>query len=513
MSLAKKIVKKIVPPHTLAGRFVKKNAAKVGLANPLFFNDEYNNWIANVEPQMFLPAIKDEIENINPLFSIVIPFFNTPDKYLHPLIDSIQNQVYQNWELIVADGSTDEERSSAIKEISGTDNRFVYYKLPKNLGISGNTNQALEKIKGRYVVFADHDDELNPHALNEVAVAIQKDQSIDILYSDEDKITDNGRLRHSPLFKPDWSPQLFLYTNYTNHLSVIRSSLVQDVGGLRPELDGSQDYDLLLRVHTIQDEPLNVHHIPKILYHWREAAGSTAVDYSRKSYAFEAGRRALQEYLDRRNLKGKVISIRETPGFFKQEFEIPQEIKTVKVCVNVSRDVLENRSFIAKLESGTRSKLRVEFATKVLSSDTQDVFVEINDTCLPLNYDWLDSLVGVLGMSDVMTVSPRILSPDRQNIYDMGIVLARDGSEIRLNSGLDTKDLTIGGGAQWVRNVDKPSGKVVIYRHKKQQSKNSVHHVIWSHVDFVHYPVFGVKTFFNANLQVNDDARITVNDK
>lgn len=514
----KKIVIKFAPLHTKRGRILKRSAASIGLAKPMHFNNEYKNWIDNVEPHLFLPIIKSPNKE-TPLFSIVIPFYNTPDKYLIPLLESVRNQSFGDWELIVADASTEELFSKNIKAQSTLDNRLKYIRINKNEGISGNTNLALMHVSGDYTVFADHDDVLSPHALNEVAAKVLVDPNIDIIYSDEDKLSDNGKWRHSPYFKPDWSPHLFLYTNYTNHLSAIKTKLVKEVGGLRPEFDGSQDYDLLLRVHTINKKPLKVCHISKILYHWREAAGSTAVDYNSKSYAFEAGNKALNEFIERKCLNGKVHSIKETPGFYMEDFK-PSLTNQVYVMVNVSKYSYENIAMINELREYTKTELNVMYLEteqfnliSALDNTDGKVVVEFNTCAYPQSADWLDRLVGVIELDDVAAVSPKIVSSDGCKVVDMGIVYGPDGEKISLYKDLSFNDLTMSGGALWVRDVDELTQSVIVYRlNQGKLKKHGQHYVIWSHVVFNKFNKYGIPSHFNQNLQVLNDGRITVND-
>lgn len=517
--MLKRIVKKIAPPHTRIGRKLKITAASIGLAKPLHFNVEYKHWIDHVEYEMFLPVVGYAKES-NPLFSIIIPFFNTPNKYLQPLMNSILGQSYGNWELIIADASTNKTRARVIKKMAERDKRLKYHKLENNDGISNNTNGALEFATGTYVIFSDHDDVLSPHALNEMAARILADDSIDILYSDEDKLSDDGKWRHSPYFKPDWSPHLFLYTNYTNHLSAIRRTLVTGVGGLRKECDGSQDYDLLLRVHGSSTTPLNVAHIPKILYHWREAAGSTAVDYKRKAYAFEAGKKGLSDYLKAKNIHGTVESIKETPGFYREILQ-PNTFKRAHIVVDLGSSKILNEGVKEKLKSATKTKLEISFYCGKSEFDEQntdlnderDVVVMIRDYVLPKESDWLDRLVGVLELSDVAAVSPRVLTADGQRIVDMGLVRTRSGELMKLHFRNGEKDLTINGGARWVRDVDELTGMICVYRPNQGiQRLKGQYFVVWSHVDVIRYPINEQSTYFNDNLRILDDGRVTVNE-
>lgn len=515
--MLKKVVHKTLPRGSRRYRFAKNVGATLKLTKPYRFDADYDRWMKWVEPDIFVPTLPSKEQTV--LLSIVIPFFNTPEKYLKPLLDSIRAQSYQNWELIMADASTDPTRMEAIEEASKSDKRLKYYRLEKNDGISANTNEAIKYVKGEYVIFCDHDDTLDPHALNEVAAALREDSSIDILYSDEDKLSDNGKWRHSPYFKPSWSPHLFLNTNYTNHLSVVRRKLIEGVGGLRPEADGSQDYDLLLRIHR-KYGPLNVFHVNKVLYHWREAAGSTAVNHSSKSYAFEAGRRALQDYVDTGKVKGVVINIPERPGFYNHKYT-PSNLKTATVCVQISDDERVNQSYIRLLSERTDEKqVKVEYIhrEKPVEIDSlrkevkTDTLFVIRESVLPFETDWLEHLCGALELGDIDTIAPRILNADMGIVYDMGILVDHEGNDIQMYRGLAANEQTITGHVEWVADVDRLTGAVEGTVVKKESGKNvRKYHVVWSYVNFRHTQVVSKQRILNSHVYLGPKHKMKVN--
>jgi len=516
--MLKKVVRKVFPPQTKTGKFLKNTASQVGLAKPVFYDEYYKNWVDHIEAETFLPVVNDKYDVTAPLFSIVIPFFNTKDKYLLPLIESVVNQSYGNWELIIGDGSNDAERAAAIQQIAAQDKRMKYHHFTRDTDISGNTNQALAHAHGKYIVFCDHDDTLSVHALNEVARVILKNPKVDIIYSDEDKISDDGKWRHSPFFKPIWSPHLFLQSNYTNHLSVVRQSLVEEAGGLRKEKNGAQDYDLLLRIHAL-GKNLTVEHIDKVLYHWREADNSTAADFSKKSYAFEAGRSSLQQHLEDRNLRGKVEVMEGRPGFYRTVLE-PQKITNVKIYVGISDDDDENHTVIEKLKLHTNTSLKVEYVA-VSQSDMDELehqeksnslaIFEFRAVAYPKQTDWLDRLVGALELDDIKAIAPRIVTPDERCILDMGVVYSGNDEPIWLNHNMLTNDMTPNGHVEWIRDVDELTGNIIGFRADKQNDKG-LYNVVWSHVDFKAYPIFGRSSFFNSNLELDQEGRIIVHE-
>ncbi len=234
----------------------------------------------------------------NPVvFSIVIPMYRTKDIYLKELIESVLNQTYPHWELCLADGSgKDHSLEKKVAEYGHGDKRIRYTLLSQNLGIADNTNAAIAMATGDYVVLSDHDDLLTPDALYECASSIRANSDIDVIYTDEDKIDMSGKTYFEPNFKPDFNLDYLQSLNYICHMFVVKRSLL-DVTGLEDAaFDGAQDYDFILRCC---EQAKQIHHIPKILYHWRCHIDSTAANPESKLYAFEAGRRALEAHFKR----------------------------------------------------------------------------------------------------------------------------------------------------------------------------------------------------------------------
>jgi glycosyltransferase involved in cell wall biosynthesis len=231
---------------------------------------------------------------LRPLFSVVVPVFNTDPGMLYRMLESVRSQIYPHWQLCVADdASTVPAVRRLLESAAAGDARIRICWRPVNGHICAASNSALELATGEYVVFLDHDDELAPHALLAIARWLARHPDAELLYSDDDKIEVDGR-RHSPLFKPDWSPALAWTQNYVGHLVCARRRLIADVGGLREGFEGAQDYDLVLRLAT---RARTVHHLPDVLYHWRMHAGSTSANAGAKPYAHEAGRRAAEAFL------------------------------------------------------------------------------------------------------------------------------------------------------------------------------------------------------------------------
>lgn len=243
-----------------------------------------------------------------PLVSVVVPAYETPAEFLTALVESLQAQSYENWELCIADGSLSRRVEELVGTLSQREERIRYQHLPHNGGISENTNAGLSMARGAYVGLLDHDDVLAANALYEVVRMVNARPGADVIYSDEDKIDETGKLHSRPHFKLDYNRELLLHYNYICHFLVVRRELLERVGGLRTEYNGAQDYDLVLRLSEATDE---ICHINKILYHWRIHRNSTAGSSLSKDYAYDAGRRALEDCIERRKLQARV---RKVPG-------------------------------------------------------------------------------------------------------------------------------------------------------------------------------------------------------
>lgn len=238
------------------------------------------------------------------VFSIAIPLYRTNEAYLKALLESVLAQTYPHWELCLADGSgRDDSLEPIVRRMAAGDPRIHYQLLTDNLGIAENTNAAIKMATGDFIMLADHDDLLSPDALYECAKALQSREDTEILYTDEDKVDMPGKTHFDPNFKPDFNIDYLRSLNYICHLFVVKRSLLDRVGLLRQEFDGAQDYDFILRCC---EQAAHVHHIPKILYHWRHHMGSTAANPESKTYAVEAGRLALEAHYQRMGIPASV---------------------------------------------------------------------------------------------------------------------------------------------------------------------------------------------------------------
>lgn len=254
-----------------------------------------------------------------PLISILVPLYCTPKECLEALIESVQQQTYGNWELCLSDGSGFGVMDcSYIEECMEKDDRIKLVKSEKPLAIAENTNQALKIAKGDFIAFADHDDLLEINTLYECVKVINTHPETEIIYTDEDKVSMNGKTFFQPHFKSDFNLDLLRSMNYICHFFVVKKSIQQKVGALCQEYNGAQDYDFVLRCI---EEAKHIYHIPEVLYHWRAHQDSTAENPESKRYAFEAGICALEAHLERCGIKGKV-TMTEQYGLYRVKYEL-----------------------------------------------------------------------------------------------------------------------------------------------------------------------------------------------
>ncbi|WP_160683803.1 glycosyltransferase [Clostridium sp. C2-6-12] len=277
-----------------------------------------------------------------PKISIVVPVFNTPKNFLMDLIESVSNQTYSNWELCILDGGSDKDYiRPVLNDYASKDSRIKIKFLNENKGISGNTNEAISLATGEYIGLLDHDDILHANAVFEVVKVINNEKA-DVIYTDEDKISEDGKERFEPHFKPDWSPDTLRSYNYICHFFVFKKSLIDKVGLFRKEFDGSQDYDFILRITEVASK---ISHIPKILYHWRINRNSTAYEVGNKEYAVLAGKKALESHLERIGLRGNV-NYGEFIGSYKINYDINEKYKVSIIFQNNAFDLKELENYL-----------------------------------------------------------------------------------------------------------------------------------------------------------------------
>lgn len=279
--------------------------------------------------EQYIPT-REELEkqrkkkwNYGPKISIIVPAYKTPEAFLRQLMDSLLAQTYANWELCIANASPeDASMEYVLKEYAKKDSRILWKKLEENKGIAENTNEAFAMATGEFAGLLDHDDLLAPNALYEVAKALETEPDIDVVYTDEDKVRGDEVLEHfQPHLKPDFNIDLLRSNNYICHFFVVRKSLLEKTGGFRREYDGAQDYDFIFRCTQAAGK---IHHIPEILYHWRTHQSSTADNPESKLYAFEAGKRAIEENLRQNGLIGEVSHTKDY-GFYRVKYPVQGE--------------------------------------------------------------------------------------------------------------------------------------------------------------------------------------------
>jgi len=293
----------------------------------------YDEWLrrfVTIDPGVLrrrLCQIKEQ-----PLVSILLPVYNPELDLLDAAIGSVRRQIYDRWELCIADdASTDPQVRTFLGEAAGKEARIKVTFRTHNGHIAACSNSALALASGDWCALLDQDDLLTEDALTQFALELDLHPSAGLVYSDEDKI-DAGGVRSDPFFKPDWNPELFLGQNFINHLGLYRSELVRRVGGFREGFEGSQDYDLALRCIE-QLEPAQIRHIPRVLYTWRKATGSVAAAPDAKAYAREAARRAIAEHLRRQGIEGQVEACPENPEAHRVVYSLGEKLPGVSIII------------------------------------------------------------------------------------------------------------------------------------------------------------------------------------
>ena len=290
-----------------------------------------------------------------PLFSILVPVYNTPIPYLREMLDSVRNQTYQKWQLCIANANPENEDVARIlNQYIEMDKRIQVVNVPENLGIAQNTNKALSIAKGDYIGLLDHDDMLAADALFEVAKTIN-DKNADVIYTNEDKITMSGEKHFQPNFKPDYNLDMLRSNNYICHFFIAKASLMKEIGGFRGEYNGAQDYDMIFRCTERAD---NIVRIPKVLYHWRMHEQSTAENPESKRYAFDAGKKVIEDHLKRCGESAEV-QMTEYPGFYRVKYAIKEKPRVSVVIVKETKNMIPKDTLIKIADDYGRD--RVDF--------------------------------------------------------------------------------------------------------------------------------------------------------
>ena len=339
-SAERRVGQVLLAPYYLPTRLVKSVWRKFHRERQKRATTEYQKWFEQhrANPQD-LARMRDKARTFasQPLISIITPIFDTPVSRLEEAVQSVLTQAYENWELLlINDGSKDPDLLGILPQLAQRDRRIILTKLGKHGGISAASNRGLELARGEWVTFLDHDDVLEPDALFQIVRALQMHPDVDLIYSDEDKLGKDGF--EAPLFKPDWSPDFFLSYNYIGHLTAVRRDLMQRAGGFRSPFDSAQDYDLFFRVTELTSQ---IHHIPRVLYHWRRSESSSAISVRQKPEQLDASRRAIEDHLKRRGEAAHVAVDWRTHAF-RVRRELPEPTKISIIISNSHGDqVLE----------------------------------------------------------------------------------------------------------------------------------------------------------------------------
>jgi len=447
----------------------------------------YAEWINQNEPTQ---EQLDQQCNIahqfiyRPKISIVLPVYNTPIPFLHDLLRSVTAQTYDQWELCISNGSpANKVLTAELEKYAQNDPRVRITHLNENLGISGNSNKALEMANGEFAALLDHDDTLAPFALYEVVTLLQDFPRSDLIYSDHDYLSTDGENRLSPLFKPDWSPEIMLSANYVTHLTVLRTSLVREVGEFDPATDGAQDWDLFFRVLRKTDR---IAHIPKILYHWRETPQSTANNSIAKPYATNAQLKGITRNLETQGLI-QVESFFDPKGGIRVKWLFPHEKVSIIILTKGVNQLLKNciASIIEKTsyydyeiiivnngpqkpeafpyfkEISTNNKINVlhfdgEFnysqANNFAVSYAQGKFLLLlNNDIEVISNDWLEEMVMWAGLPEIGAVGAKLIRPNGL-IQHAGVIVGMSGFAGHIFADSPENDSGIFGSTQWYRN-------------------------------------------------------------
>ena len=409
----------------------------------------YKEWYEEQCPTKEELMRQREVEfSVQPLISIVVPTYQTPIPFLKDMIDSVRKQSYEKWELCIADGSLngDENDTKVIRvreelnRYSMEDKRIKVVYLEENQGIAENTNQALALATGEYIGLFDHDDMLTPDALYEIVKAIN-DYDYDVLYTDEDKISEDSHDYKKPVFKPDYSPELLCANNYITHFFVAKKSIVDRLGGFRKEYDGSQDYDFIFRCVELAKK---VGHVSKVLYHWRMHGGSVAGDPTSKMYAYDAGKKAIQSHYERVGIQANVEHM-ERLGLYHTEYKMIKQ-PLISVIIYGEDDEKKKRCSewfkrkdYSNLEILASAGINVEEINALAEKARGSYLFFVSENLESVERDALQQMAGVLQIQNVGAVSGKVIGR-KHTVEDVGVVFRTNGDLCKANYGIGDCD-------------------------------------------------------------------------
>ena len=462
----------LIPPSAMK-KYIKsfiKILRRGGTSSNLIDNQKcYQEWLEKNNNHIEIKKF-----SYNPLLSVIIPVYNVKREYLVECLESILKQSYPNFEIIlIDDNSSNIETLNTLKEYENNSKIKIKYRKTNGM-ISVASNDGIKLAKGEFLVLVDNDDKLDQNAFYYLVEALNKDRTLDFIYTDEDKMDIHGKY-FEPHFKPDYSPDTLMGMNYICHLSCLRTSLVREVGGFRKEYDGSQDYDLFLRV---LDKTKKIYHVPRILYHWRETPNSTSLALGNKSYAYIAGKKALEDTLKRRNIKGEVLDNPTSSTYLikykhdnpKVSIIIPMKDKVnlTKVCIDslYNKNTYQNFEIIIVDNNSTEEEtlnyfnalkkehdnvkiltIKEEFNYSRLNNlaikeTTGDYILLLNNDTEVLDKDFLDYMVGYASRDHVGCVGLKLLYKDLK-VQHAGVVLGYGGVAGHIFVTASNKDIGI----------------------------------------------------------------------
>ena len=460
MSLSDKLIRNL---NRKGWRKIRRRIDKFGE------NRRYQKWIRTVERKSVgsrrILSEQNSALFAKPLISVILPVYNVEEKWLRRCLDSVGKQIYENWELCIADDcSPSPHIRKVLNEYAASDKRIKVAFRPENGHISAASNTALELANGEFCVLLDHDDELAENALLYVVKEINEFPEVQMIYSDEDMIDERGR-RYDPKFKPAWSRDFFYSLNLITHLAAYRTEVLRRINGWQIGCEGSQDYDLALRV--IEQIPENhIRHIPHILYHWRAISGSLALNSDEKPYAHERAREAIRSHLERTGKRAQV-----TPTVYnlhRVRYDLPSPLPKVSL-ITLERESLAATTNAVKILLAETNYQNVEVAL-VCSAHTKEKFDSenvnrnvktivceeaseaekyncavrqtdgevlcfINGNLRPASKDWLQELVGFALQTGIGAAGAKITNANRVVLHG-GLVLDGDGSTRSAHHGL-----------------------------------------------------------------------------
>jgi GT2 family glycosyltransferase len=511
--------------------YLRYGAAELRFANPLFdkkfYVDTYpevvaqglepiahylqsgvrDNWVTNASNTQLhcwgLDPVREKILrssiaafDYQPVISILVPVYNVDPRWLRMAVESVRRQVYCNWQLCLCDdGSTSAATLDYLRSLEGMDERIRVRFQSANLGIAGTSNTALTMADGQFVAMLDHDDELTPDALFEIARKLNNEPDLDVIYSDEDKIDSDGWLSQ-PFFKPNWSPELFRGVMYVGHLLVVRRKLMEQVGGFNSSFDKVQDFEVMLR---LSEHTSRIAHIPKILYHWRKIPGSVSLGLDEKTDIDVLQAAAVQAHLDRLQIQARVEPqsrfrhrVRPVPlpaaSHARVSIVVPtrdapehisrclKSIFTVTRYPNLEVVVVDNgttdRAALAALAAHNVARVPYDKpfnfseANNIgVAAATGDVIVLLNNDTEVIDPAWIETMMLYLQQPDVGVVGLKLLYPDR-TVQHAGVVLGMRGTADHVMRGFPEHSDGYSGSLSCTREVSAVTGACMMVRRR-----------------------------------------------